>query len=63
MAYFVFFSNSIATPVPPSLFFSTYVTSLLNMFWALPLELFFMAYSEEMRQTQKKKKDNKKKIK
>ena len=42
MAHFVLFSNAIATPAPPSLFCSTCLTCLLNMFWAIHLELFFM---------------------
>ena len=42
MAHFVLFSNAIATPAPQSLFCSTCLTCLLNMFWAIHLELFFM---------------------
>ena len=42
MAYFVLFCNSIATPIPPPLFFSTSLTSLLKMFWAIQQELFFL---------------------
>ena len=42
MAHFVFFSNSIAATVPPPLLCSTCLTSLLNMFWAIQQELFFM---------------------
>ena len=42
MAQFVFFSNSIATSVPPPLFCSTSLTYSLNKFWAIHFELFFM---------------------
>ena len=41
MVDFVFFSNSIAATVPPPLFCSTCLSSLLYLFWAIQQELFF----------------------
>ena len=41
MAHFAFFSNSIATTVPPPLLCSACLISLLNIFWAIQQELFF----------------------
>ena len=43
MAHFVFFCSSIATPVPLPLLYSTCLTSLFNIFWAIQQELFFMS--------------------
>ena len=38
MTHFVFFSNSIATPVLRQLLFSTCLSSLLSRFWAIQLD-------------------------
>ena len=43
MVYFVFFCSSIATPVPLPLLCSAYITFLINIFWAIHQELFFMS--------------------
>ena len=55
MTLFVFFSNSIASPVPPFLVCSTCLTSLLNMFWAIQQGLFFMSTIRKICQIPKTK--------
>ena len=55
MAHFVFFSNSIATPVPLPLLCSTGLISLLNMFSAIQCELLFMPALGKCAKLQKKK--------
>ena len=42
MVHFNFFYSSIATPVPPPLICSTCLTILLNIFYVIHQELFFM---------------------
>ena len=56
MGHFVFFSNSIATPVPLLLFCSNCFISLLNMFWAIQQELFFMPMYSKKNYLKKDKK-------
>ena len=55
MAHFIFFGNSIATLVPPPLFWSICLISLFNMFWAIQLELLVMLILRKCAKLQKKK--------
>ena len=52
---FVFFYSSISTPFPRPLLYSTCLTSLYNMFWAIQQELFFMLILKEFTKLQKRK--------
>ena len=54
MIYFVFFYSSIATAVPPPLFCSTWLTFLLNIFWAIHQELLCISMLKKLAKLQKK---------
>ena len=66
---FVFFSSAIASPLPPTLLWIAYLTSLLNMFWAIQQALFFLpilrkfAKLKKTNQTKKQQRKTKNKTK
>ena len=52
---FVFFYSSISTPFSRPLLYSTCLTSLHNMFWAIQQELFFISILKEFTKLQERK--------
>ena len=52
---FVFFCSSISTPFSRPLLYSTCLTSLHNMFWAIQQELFFISILKEFTKLQERK--------
>ena len=55
MVHFVFFWSSIAAPLPPPHVCSTCSTCLINIFWAIHQELFFMSILKKIAKLQKKR--------